>query len=207
LLKEVQFGKDAAPPSSASGEKPSSRKTRISLGFNEQREAIQTDFSPPVARGGVISRIANAASTAVSSLICFPRRPTRNFENIREGVQDMPTGIAEVQAAHVTNHDSPVIRLQDGTVVSYHSRMTDEEKFSNTNFIRDAKSYFKSIEGYHSEMDKNNALFKNEKFREDAIEHVSKRCKHEVTALVSSADIAAYGENRRLNDDSDEEES
>jgi hypothetical protein len=81
-------------------------------------------------------------------------------------------------------------------VISYHDRMTDEEKFSNPDFIRDAKKYFKSKGGYHSDMDKYRALFKIQKFREDALEHVTNRCRKEATELVSNAgDLVTYGKN------------
>ena len=45
-------------------------------------------------------------------------------------------------------------------------------------------------------MDKNNALFKNAKFCEDAIVHVSNRCKKEISTLVSNnGNLVTYGKN------------
>ena len=197
----MQFDKDAAPPSSATGEKPTSRKTRISLGGADiQSTANQTDFSPPVARGGIISRMASAASSVASSFSCFPRRSAQNYRlgNIDENLTNIDNIREDVPAAsaNLTHQNISEIRLEDGTVISYHDRMTDEEKFSNPDFIRDANKYFKSKGGYHSEMHKYRTLFNIQKFSEDALEHVTNRCKKEATELVSNAgDLVTYGKN------------
>lgn len=89
----------------------------------------------------------------------------------------------------------PDIRLHDGTIISYHSEMTDDEKFANADFIRDAKKYFKSREGYHSEMHKRNELFRVKSFHEDAVLHVENCCIREITGLVSNKELTSYGKN------------